>query len=197
MKHTLRCHDFCSLDAPFARAPKSMRENGYPVGQNRASPQGIAARIAGAPKRGAGIGVTWSRDPLAGCDGEADQRRVASMPIPCASRGSDPQRGPSSAPRRAPLTGMRPRRRAEDRGIGALTSRSGVTSKHTTLGTRSTLRGTFVARLANIDILAAPRFAPSTILSRNARAFHHYVRGFRSVTAACMSSKGDMARDDA
>jgi hypothetical protein len=30
----------------------------------------------------------------------------------------------------------------------------------------------FVARLANIGILAAPRFAPSPILARNARAFH-------------------------
>jgi len=31
----------------------------------------------------------------------------------------------------------------------------------------------FVTRLANIGILAAPRFAPLPILSRNARAFHH------------------------
>ncbi|HEY7744136.1 MAG TPA: hypothetical protein VIA19_13930 [Burkholderiales bacterium] len=30
----------------------------------------------------------------------------------------------------------------------------------------------FVARLANIDILAAPRFASSPILARNARVFH-------------------------
>ena len=34
-------------------------------------------------------------------------------------------------------------------GIGALTSRSGVASKHTPLGTCSALHGTFVARLAN------------------------------------------------
>ena len=34
----------------------------------------------------------------------------------------------------------------------------------------------FVARRANIDILAAPRFAPSPILARTARAFHS-VRG--------------------
>jgi len=88
-------------------------------GQNHASPQGVAARIAGAPKRGAG----------------------------------------------APRAGMRPRRCAKDRGLGALTSRCGVASKQKTLGTCSALRGTFVARLANIDILAAPRFAPSTILA--------------------------------
>jgi len=30
----------------------------------------------------------------------------------------------------------------------------------------------FVARLAKIDILATPRFAPSPIPARNARAFH-------------------------
>jgi hypothetical protein len=32
--------------------------------------------------------------------------------------------------------------------------------------------GRFVAQLANIDILAALRFAPSAILTHNARAFH-------------------------
>jgi hypothetical protein len=57
---------------------------------------------------GAGIGETWSRDPLAGCDRKADQWRVALMPILCTSPGSDPQRGPSSALQRAPLAGMRP-----------------------------------------------------------------------------------------
>ena len=34
---------------------------------------------------------------LWGCDREADRRRVISAPILCASAGSDPQRGPSSA----------------------------------------------------------------------------------------------------
>ena len=107
MKRTLRCHD-------FGEAPIMMSRNGNDgavlvaimpaqLGQNRASPQGVAATIAGAPKRGAG----------------------------------------------APPAGMRPRRRAQDRGIGALTSRFGVASKHTTLGTCSALRGTFVARLVN------------------------------------------------
>jgi len=107
MKHTLRCHD-------FGEAPIMMLRDGnagavFPaivraqLGQDRASPQGVAATTAGAPKRGAG----------------------------------------------APLAGMRPRRRAQDRGKGALASRFGVASKHTTLGTCSALRGTFVARLAN------------------------------------------------
>src|SRR4249920_3600039 len=59
----------------------------------------------GAPERGAGIGGTWSRDPLAGCDRGADQWRVVLKPIPCASPGSDPQRGPSSTRRRAPVSG--------------------------------------------------------------------------------------------
>jgi hypothetical protein len=39
-------------------------------------------------------------------------------------------------------------------------------------GTAEIVAG-FVARLANIDILAAPRFAPSPISARPARAFHH------------------------
>jgi len=56
----------------------------------------------GPPESGRGIGGTWSRDPLAGCDRGADRGRVGMMPIPCASSGSDPQRGPSSALRRAP-----------------------------------------------------------------------------------------------
>ena len=74
-------------------------------GQNRGSPQGVAATIAGAPERGAG----------------------------------------------APLAGMRPRRRAQDRGIGALPSRFGVASKQRVLGTCSALSGTFVARLATTE----------------------------------------------
>jgi hypothetical protein len=61
---------------------------------------------------GAGIGDAWSRDPLAGCDRKADQRCVAHMTIPCASPGSDPHRGPSSALRRATL-GMRPAKDAK------------------------------------------------------------------------------------
>jgi hypothetical protein len=42
------------------------------------------------------------------------------------------------------------------------------------------IAASFVARLANIDILAAPRFALSTILARNARALHH-LRGSGSL----------------
>jgi hypothetical protein len=40
-------------------------------------------------------------------------------------------------------------------------------------GVAVTIAASFVARLANIDILAAPRFALSTILIHNAHAFHH------------------------
>ena len=82
----------------------------------------------GAPKRGAGIGATWSRDPLAGCDREADQGRVVPMPIPCASPGSDhhggsslmrarsyclglPNLGPSSDSLTGPVSRLRPSRR--------------------------------------------------------------------------------------
>ena len=59
----------------------------------------------GPPESGRGIGGTWSRGPLAGCDRVVDQERVVQMPIPCASSGSDPQRSigaplpPLDAPR--------------------------------------------------------------------------------------------------
>jgi hypothetical protein len=39
-------------------------------------------------------------------------------------------------------------------------------------GVAARIAAGFVAQLANIDILAALRFAPSAILTHNARAFH-------------------------
>jgi len=39
----------------------------------------------------AGIGATWNRGPLAGCDRAADHGRVVMQPILCASPGSDPR----------------------------------------------------------------------------------------------------------
>jgi hypothetical protein len=53
---------------------------------------------------GAGIGETWSRGPACG-DATVEAIMSASLPILCASSGSDPQRGPSSALRRAPFYG--------------------------------------------------------------------------------------------
>ena len=103
------------------------------MSQNRASPQGVAARIVGAPERGAG----------------------------------------------AQLAGMRPRRRV---GVPHLIARScpapGSHPSRKRLEPAPPYAGRFVARLANIGILAAPRFAPSPILARNARAFHR-ARGSR------------------
>ena len=58
----------------------------------------------GAPKRGAGIGGTWSRGPLAGCDRGADQGRVVQCRSHARLGGQIPE-GPSSAPRRAPVSG--------------------------------------------------------------------------------------------
>jgi hypothetical protein len=40
---------------------------------------------------GAGIGATWSRGPLAGCDRGADQGASSTVADPCASPGSDPR----------------------------------------------------------------------------------------------------------
>ena len=79
-------------------------------------------------------------EPIVGASSNADPTRVSGVRSP---------RGPSFRPTTRPLAGMGPRRRAQDRGIGALLSRSGVASKHTPLGTCSALHGTFVARLAN------------------------------------------------
>ena len=52
----------------------------------------------------AGIGETRSRGPACG-DATVEPIMSASLPIHCASSGSDPLRGPSSALRRAPLCG--------------------------------------------------------------------------------------------
>ena len=52
----------------------------------------------------AGIGKTWSRGPACG-DATVEPIIRASHPILRASSGSDPQGGPSSALRRAPLSG--------------------------------------------------------------------------------------------
>jgi hypothetical protein len=59
----------------------------------------ISGRI---PRKTWGPCSTSTAAPLAGCDRGADHGRVEWMPIPRASSGSDPQRGPSSALRRAP-----------------------------------------------------------------------------------------------
>jgi len=101
-------HPSAPVSAPKLRSPRAGGDRPKLVPARR-----VTAKIGGTPKRVAGIGVTWSRDPLAGCDRGADHERVVSKPIPRASAGSDPQRGPSSALRRAPLAGMRPRRRAQ------------------------------------------------------------------------------------
>ena len=61
----------------------------------------------------AGIGETRSRGPACG-DATVEPIMSASLPILCASSGSDPQRGPSSALRRAPFMGMRAKRMAPD-----------------------------------------------------------------------------------
>src|SRR5688500_3070698 len=50
------------------------------------------------------MGATWSRGPACG-DATVEPIVSASPPILCASARSDPQRGPSSALRRAPFTG--------------------------------------------------------------------------------------------
>jgi hypothetical protein len=46
MKHTLRCHDFGLMTFSYAKEIKLMLSPGRRIGQNRASPQGVAATIA-------------------------------------------------------------------------------------------------------------------------------------------------------
>ena len=80
----------------------------------------------GAPERGAGIGATWNRDPLAGCDRAADHGRVAMKPIPFASPGSDP-RGSLFRPATRPTCGdATVKVRTGPRGNGALHPASGA-----------------------------------------------------------------------
>jgi hypothetical protein len=178
MKHTLRCHDFGwrhvgrsmavriggeSVGAPRAkiapahkglRPESSTRRN---VEQGPACGMRPCRRVKGprirrsiVPLRGAG--GTRSRGPVFG-DATVEPAMSASQPAQCASSRSDPQRGPSSSLRRAIQAEkawnlLRPTRDALSRGLP-------------------------IQR-----VLAAPRFALSTILARTARAFH-YVRGSR------------------
>jgi len=124
----------------------------------------VAATIGGAPKRGAGIGATRSRDPFTGCDRGADHRRVASMPILCASPGSDPK-GPLFRPATRPLAGTRPRRRAQ---VPRMMARyCPATGSHPTmkpLEPAPPYAGHFVGRLAHIRDMscAALRVIPDS-----------------------------------
>jgi hypothetical protein len=112
MKRAMRCHDFgTGREALHSQYREYWQGERQCHGPKFVPARRVAIKIGGAPQRGAGIGATRSRDPLVGCDRGADRERVVSKPIPCASAGSDPQRGPSSALRRAPFSGMRPRRR--------------------------------------------------------------------------------------
>jgi hypothetical protein len=54
----------------------------------------------------------------------------------------------------------------------AVTNKAARQNRASPQGVAAKIAASFVARLANIDILAAPRFALSTIFSRNAHAFH-------------------------
>jgi hypothetical protein len=63
-------------------------ESPEPVSKTLPRPAAVGR---GAPKRGAGIGGTWSRGPLAGCDRGADQDASLRMPIHARHRGSDPR----------------------------------------------------------------------------------------------------------
>ncbi len=111
MKREMRWHDFGSgREATRRQYREYWQGERQSHGPKLVPARRVAIKTGGAPQRVAGIGVTRSRDPLAGCDRGADHGRVVLRSIPCASAGSDPQGGPSSALRRAPLAGMRPRR---------------------------------------------------------------------------------------
>jgi hypothetical protein len=45
MKHALRCHDFGSSMKQVMGWPRSLQLDGCALGKNRASPQGVAAKI--------------------------------------------------------------------------------------------------------------------------------------------------------
>jgi hypothetical protein len=61
---------------------------------------------------GAGIGGTWSRGPFLG-DATVEPITGASHRRSSRAAGGQIPEGPSSAPRRAPLAGMRPAKDAE------------------------------------------------------------------------------------
>jgi hypothetical protein len=146
-----RCHDFCPGREARRRQYREYCQGGRQShGQKLVPARRVAATTAGAPKRGAGIGAAWSRDPLAGCDRGADRRRVASMPIHARLRGQIP-RGTLFRPATRPLAGMRPRRRAE---VPRVIARSyPAAGSHPTvkpLEPAPPYAGHFVGRLAHI-----------------------------------------------
>jgi len=142
MKHTLRCHGFgdagqaarsgpaMGMRRAGSRGPKP-RQPTRGCGQNRRR-AGTWSRIAGERKRGPG---DFRGSDLAGDRG---RRSFAS------DSGRIPKSnwGPCSTSSAAPLAGCDRAGACEDRASGALLSRSGVASKHGTLGTCSALSGT-------------------------------------------------------
>ena len=155
MKRAMRCHDFGSGREAHR---SSYRE--YEQGERQSHgpkfvpARRVAATIGGAPKRGAGIGATWSRDPLAGCDRGADHERVVLMPILCASPGSDPQRGPSSALRRARLRDATVEARMRPADMARLRPAAGSHPTMKLLEPAPPSAGHFVGRLGHIRDMA-------------------------------------------
>ena len=143
------------------------------MGKNSCQPKGLRpqSRHAEAWSR---IGATWSRDPFTGCDRGADHRRVASMPIPCASAGSDP-RGTLFRPPTRPACGdatakacVRP---AHD-GVPPVPLRGRIQAQSAWNLLRPA-RDTLSADLAIFALCPASSFASSPILARNAHVFHY------------------------
>jgi hypothetical protein len=173
----LRCHGFGDAGKVAGVSPASRRLRGEAASQNRASPRGVAARIGNAPERGAGSPESGRGAPAVfrGSDlgGDRGRRSFAS------DSGRIPKLHRVPAPPRQPH-----RLRGCDRGTGRERVVSGPmrvsgvrspegplfrpTTRHPSmkrLEPAPPCTGRFVARLANIDILAAPRFAPSPILA--------------------------------
>jgi hypothetical protein len=158
MKRVMRCHDFGSgREARRSQYREYWQGERQSHGPKFVPARRVAATIGGAPKRGAGIGATWSRDPFTGCDRGTDHRRVAPMPILCASPGSDPK-GPLFRPATRPLAGMRPRRRA--RVLRMMARYRPAAGSHPTvkpLEPAPPYAGHFVGRLVHIrDMNCAP-----------------------------------------
>ena len=84
MKHTLRCHGFGDARQAARSGPATGSAEQATAGQNRASPRGVAARIADAPERGAG---TRLRDATVQA-----RVRTAHPALYCPAPGSHPSR---------------------------------------------------------------------------------------------------------
>ena len=181
MKRVMRCHDFRSGQGARRRA---YREYGLGAGRRpgrKLVPAlRVAARTAGTPKRGAGIGATRSRVPACGM-----RPWSRSLGCRCESRslcafGVRSPKGPLFRPATHPLAGMRPRRCARVPCMMACSCPA--PGSHPIVNDWNLLNPArdFVGRLADMPDISCATLRGISRSGGNAHVFH-YVRDSKSL----------------